>query len=303
MVRFFDNSTNMFQSSFYCVYHDQQGLWGAILFYRYDSYGLDRLASRKLKESTLTFVNDEEKDKSRIIHVSLPLPGAHDTHILSKDGGLCSRINNLVKEKLVSLVSSGITSRPIVKSLLKHYVLEELPHPNGIKPSLTDRAFFPRNSAISNHINRALAEGKYAEMDQENLEIKISEWQSKHPDAKFFFRKCSEISSEDSKCDDIPDTCSSETSFVDENSAKNFLFVHQTSDQQMLLNTYGKMVLLDATYKTTKYALPLFMLAVSTNVKYVPVAEFIVQSETSSNIKEALEIIKVMYIRPGVVVM
>ena len=71
----------------------------------------------------------------------------------------------------------------------------------------------------------------------------------------------------------------------------------------MLLNTYGKMVLLDASYKVTKYALPLFMLAVSTNVKYVHKAEFIIQSETSSNTKEALEIITVMYIRSGVIVM
>ena len=63
------------------------------------------------------------------------------------------------------------------------------------------------------------------------------------------------------------------------------------------------MVLLDATYKTNKYALPLFMLAVSTNVKYVHIAEFIIQLETSSKIKEALEIITVMYIRPGVIVM
>ena len=93
-------------------------------------------------------------------------------------------------------------------------MLEELPHSKGIRPSWTDGAFFPTNSAISNHINRVLAHQKCAEMDQKNLEIKINEWQSRHPDAKFF-RICSEISSEDSKSD-ISDTCGSETSFVDE---------------------------------------------------------------------------------------
>ena len=62
------------------------------------------------------------------------------------------------------------------------------------------------------------------EMDQKNLEIKINEWQSRHPYAKFF-RICSEISSEDSKSD-ISDTCGSETSFVDEVSERNALFVH-----------------------------------------------------------------------------
>ena len=97
MARFSDNSTYMLQPTFYLVNHDQQGLWGDILFYRYDSYGLDKLAGQKLDESTLTLINDEEIDTSHIIHVSLPLPGAHDTNILSKKGGICSRINKLVK--------------------------------------------------------------------------------------------------------------------------------------------------------------------------------------------------------------
>ena len=87
----------MLQPTFYRVNHDQQGLWGDTLFYRYDSYGLDRLAGQKLKESTLTLINDEEIDTSHIIHVALPLPGAHDTNILSKKGGICRRKNKLVK--------------------------------------------------------------------------------------------------------------------------------------------------------------------------------------------------------------
>lgn len=53
-----------------------------------------------------------------------------------------------------------------------------------------------------------------------------------------------------------------------------------------------KNVLIDATYKTTKYALPLFLLVVRTNVSYVPIAEFIVEAERTENIFEALQIIK-----------
>ena len=38
---------------------------------------------------------------------------------------------------------------------------------------------------------------------------------------------------------------------------KNFLFVHQETWQQRLLRRYGdELVLMDATYKTTKYAIP-----------------------------------------------
>lgn len=73
----------------------------------------------------------------------------------------------------------------------------------------------------------------------------------------------------------------------------SFLFIHQSKQQQQqLLKKYGELVLIDATYKTTKYALPLFLLVVRTNVSYVPIAEFIVEAERTENILEALQIIK-----------
>ena len=52
------------------------------------------------------------------------------------------------------------------------------------------------------------------------------------------------------------------------------------------------MALLDATYKTTRYALPLFFLVVKTNVDYQIVAAFIIESETTKGIMEALQVIK-----------
>ena len=48
----------------------------------------------------------------------------------------------------------------------------------------------------------------------------------------------------------------------------------------------------DATYKTTKYELPLFFVFVQTNVGYFPVAQFITQNETAQDIQEALEVMK-----------
>ena len=56
---------------------------------------------------------------------------------------------------------------------------------------------------------------------------------------------------------------------------------------------YGNsLCLLDATYRTTKYALPLFFLAVKTNVGYSVVAEFLVQHETKSSIIHGLKTIQ-----------
>ena len=52
------------------------------------------------------------------------------------------------------------------------------------------------------------------------------------------------------------------------------------------------MTLLDATYKTTKYDLSMFFLCVKTNVGYSVVGEFVIQSETSQQIAEALLVLK-----------
>lgn len=52
------------------------------------------------------------------------------------------------------------------------------------------------------------------------------------------------------------------------------------------------MSFLDATYKTTRYALLLFFLVVKTNVDYQIVATFICEGESTKSILEALSFIK-----------
>ena len=49
---------------------------------------------------------------------------------------------------------------------------------------------------------------------------------------------------------------------------------------------------MDTTYKTTKYSLSLFFLCVKTNVNYTVVAEFVIESENTDQIFEALSVIK-----------
>ena len=56
---------------------------------------------------------------------------------------------------------------------------------------------------------------------------------------------------------------------------------------------YGnELSLLDATYRTTRYALPLFFVVVKTNVDYQVVGVFVSESETQEIIEEALSILK-----------
>ncbi|OCT81572.1 hypothetical protein XELAEV_18028395mg [Xenopus laevis] len=52
---------------------------------------------------------------------------------------------------------------------------------------------------------------------------------------------------------------------------------------------YYKIPLLDATYRTTRYALPLFFIYVRTNVCYAVVGAFVIQQETAVHIEEALQ--------------
>ena len=50
---------------------------------------------------------------------------------------------------------------------------------------------------------------------------------------------------------------------------RHFVFVHQTAQQKRLMGMYGgELCLLDATHRTTKYALYLFFIVVKTNVDY-----------------------------------
>ena len=59
------------------------------------------------------------------------------------------------------------------------------------------------------------------------------------------------------------------------------------------MERYGNNIsLLDATYKTTKYAVPLFFVVVKTNVDYQVVASFALQDETTAAISEALRMIQ-----------
>ena len=66
-----------------------------------------------------------------------------------------------------------------------------------------------------------------------------------------------------------------------------------TKAQRDLMKCYNNLVLMDATYRMCRLMLPTFFLAVKTNVGYSPVATFIVQTEDSASISEALGRIKI----------
>ncbi|XP_062614804.1 uncharacterized protein LOC134276580 [Saccostrea cucullata] len=270
----------------------------------YDNYNLPTSAGRGAKEREMDRLENDIQKKnapfSNKIHLRLPLAASHTKHTVSIESAFANRMHIKLKERIREHVKMGITSVAYIRKMLKSFVEKEMNSEDCVSPSTNDRSYFPTNRDIRNCVHAALVKGQYSGLDQENLQKKIEEWQKEDPEDMFFYRHCTRdqvsassikktekiFASDDEEDDDLEDE---EVSGTEKNT---FLFVHQSKHQQELLKKYGELVLIDATYKTTKYALPLFLLVVRTNVSYVPVAEFIVETERTENILEALQVIK-----------
>lgn len=177
-----------------------------------------------------------------------------------------------VVKKIEELTRNYVRKTAEMKRHLEIFILSEL-FRGRRPPAKTRRRFYPTNKDITNIMQKAKSASRHSQMDQENLDQMISEWRTTSPDDNFFFRHFKENKAEETK--------------------QNLLFVYQSKDQKRLLRIYGnQMTLLDATYRTTKYALPLFFLCVRTNVSYQVVASFVTQDEDNGSISEALRIVK-----------
>lgn len=194
-------------------------------------------------------------------------------------------IDTRIKQFVRQQVADGVYSTTEVKRHTESFVKRQLFH-GKVLPSKLNRKFFPLRKDYANLIYRARIANMKSLVDQENLQLKIAEWESE-PGVKFFFRPfCDQ---DDSKIDGIDDL---DSMVLDSRGRHGLLLVYQTDWQRRLLRRYGCMLLLDATYKTTRYALPLFFLCVRTNVDYIVVATFVLQYEDKSSIAEALTMLK-----------
>ncbi|XP_048063954.1 uncharacterized protein LOC125278667 isoform X3 [Megalobrama amblycephala] len=260
---------------------------------RFDKFSIEKGASKVRKQMIMdtlkAALQKNEAESSEIIHINLPLETAHQHHKISAESAYTRNIHPLVKKKIQEYVSLGITSVPFLKKVLRQFVNTELSASDCVLPKSHDQCYFPSSHTIQNHVHLSLVAGRYSGLDQLNLEEKLKKWKDDDPSAHFYFRKCSEAQIMDNKVSQDVDCVKREEK---ESIQNTFLFVHQSQEQQRLLKRYGDMVLLDATYRTTKYALPLFLVVVRTNVGYKPVAEFICENESTMAISEALSLIK-----------
>ena len=196
------------------------------------------------------------------------------------------------------MVLAGARSAKEVRRHLKIYVEQDL-YKGTKAPLKSNQRFYPSKTTIRSHIYKAVVKERFSKYDQENLQKKIECWKSKCPDEIFFFRPLVKYSDESSSVEkNMEDADDDENDDDDDNavlpnSKNGLLFVHQTENQRRLLQRYAnELTLLDATHKTTKYSLALFFLVAKTNVNYQVVGSFVLQSETSYAITEALEVIK-----------
>ena len=164
---------------------------------------------------------------------------------------------------------------------LNVYVANEILSKDEVQPSPSNCQFCRLQVTYKVTSTLLQLEIVFLKLISKNISEKINQWSSSNPEDFFFFRPYGEVSSGSSEEEGNPEEAATNT----------LLFVHQTMWQRRLLQRYGNhMCLLDATYKTARYALPLFFLVVQTNVDYQVVGSFVIQHETSQCIKEALQI-------------
>ena len=195
-------------------------------------------------------------------------------------------VDDRVKEYIQQLVADGIQTVPEVARHTESFVKHRLFSGQAV-PSRLNRRYYPTRHDITNIIYRARVANMYSVVDQDNVLAKMEHW-SGGIDENFFYRPFT--AADTAECTDT--SADDEEACVKSDGRRGLLLVHQTNWQKRLLSRYGSMCLLDATYKTTRYTVPLFFMCVRTNVDYVVVATFVTQYEDRASIAEALNVIR-----------
>lgn len=207
--------------------------------------------------------------------VSLPTNDAHEkAHPTGITNGVAQKVNPMIANKIEELVKEGMTDPSEVQRSLRSFVKSGV---SDDAPQPLDRAYYPTLVDIRNHIYRAKTALQLSRFDQQNLALLIKDWQTTQPHTSHYFRPYKSGNDKQQHGDVEND----------------FLWVHQEQWQKDILLRYGNQIsLMDATYRTTKYDLPLFFICVKTNYGYMVVAEFIVGSESVEAIVEPLKILQ-----------
>ncbi|KAL3189069.1 hypothetical protein MRX96_003210 [Rhipicephalus microplus] len=246
-----------------------------------------RLKADKAKE--LQEALDAEQQtvgKETRVYVRIADCSSHQNHGFEDMEAFSQNMDKSVAECIQMLAREGITSVSDVKKCL-HYYVHDVLFANKEKPDSSCRAFFPTHRDISNQIQAVLKKDRFSTVDQENARILIEKIRGEQHESSVVYRPYaarSFVGSSDS--DNVEEGVASECE-------DTLLFCFQTKFMRSMLKKYGgSVVCLDATHKTSDYALPLFLLVVKTPSGYTPAGVFIIQFETTHCIAEALDVFK-----------
>ena len=184
--------------------------------------------------------------------------------------GVLQPIDGSLLGEIERLVERGVSDAANMKVHLHSFVERCFPQQSA---EYNNKRFYPDTKTICDHMYLSQTKHLRSKNDQENVQAKVTEYSIKLPNDKFH--------------------CQLRTESVDKKEElQKFLFAYQSESHRRLLQMYGDIFLLDATYKTTRYALPLFFLCVRANVNYQVVGMFVLQNETTDEICEALQLFK-----------
>lgn len=226
------------------------------------------------------------------------LPTHHDNHILIEPVPLVSPVDHHLAAYIHKVViEDHLYSSREVKTLLRDYMLssEEL-FKDKPPPPRTNGRYWPTLMHIRNLMLLALMRHRDSSYDQSNLENMVDQWQQDWPNDYFFLRfkpdSDLELPSVETNEENILYAMNVAIASQLVGDRQKFLFVHQTNWQRDLLRMYGNEVcILDAAYRSVKHPLPLYFVLVPTNVNFVIVASFILETEDKESVREALEIL------------
>ena len=228
-------------------------------FTLYTQYAINQSEKEGLSKWKVRCLKDEKiKELQKMLHtqspvktqvkyfVSFPSNEAHSGHSIGQEAVHSQKVHPQVTQKIMEMVTSGMTDTAEVRRSLKYYVDNFLCKEIGQKPHPHDRAFYPLKQDIMNHISMAKRAIDLSTFDQENLRMKVEQWRKDNPMSSFYFRPFGKNTTTNESCDKVE-------------AEQTFLYIHQDEWQRELLMTYGNTItLMDATYKTTKYSIPLF---------------------------------------------
>nr|XP_022321445.1 uncharacterized protein LOC111123426 [Crassostrea virginica] len=226
-----------------------------------------------------------EIDMEKFIYIDLPKMDDHSKHIMGMAADIKAPIDGRIVEKVNFLVDEGVFNAKEMQRHIKVFVKELFGSAN--LPSIFNRRFYPSKGDIQKLIYRRRQKLLYSLVDQENLLKKVEDWKKENAEDLWFIRTSASIKRPLNEDESENEECC----VKDED--QTLLMVYQSSWQKRLLERYGnELTFLDATYRTTKYALPLFFLCVQTNTGYSVVGTFVVEKEDSKSVAEAIAILK-----------